>query len=479
MNAAASTAPGPAADPRRPAGHGPPPPAGSDARTRTDTGSGAGARTGPESPGAAPQPEVRRAYRDLEHHVVGGVASGLATHLGLPVVWVRVGFVAACVFGGAGIGLYAALWLMLPAGSGFEHAAPGLESASRGGRRPGRRRRLGDVGPVVALAALGLGVVFVVQAVFGTGALLWPVVLGLIGVALLWRQADEAQRERWLDAGGRIDPVRLVLGDGGWASYARLVAGLGLIVCAVVLVSVQTSSLSVARDVTVAVLLAVLGLGIVIGPWVFRLTHELTDERAERVRTQERADVAAHLHDSVLQTLALIQKNPGDAARLARAQERDLRAWLFSGEALDDRSVASALRGAAADIEDSYGVTVDVVAVGDADLGEENRAIVQAAREAMTNAAKHAGTPRVDVYAEIGEGRAEVFVRDRGRGFDVDATPEDRYGVRRSIVDRMARHGGRAEIRSAPGEGTEVRLYLTCAAAPAAAGVESEESGDG
>ncbi|WP_231123595.1 ATP-binding protein [Nocardioides sambongensis] len=412
---------------------------------------------------------MRRAHRDLDDHVLGGVASGLAAHLGVPALWLRIGFVVTAAFGGAGIALYAALWLLLPAGTtGFDHAQPGLESASRGGRRPTRtRHRLGDVGPVVALAAFGLGLVFVLQALFGAGALLWPVLLGIVGVALLWRQADEAQRERWVDTGGRIDPTRIVLGDGGWASYARIAVGLGLIVCAVVLVSVQTTSLSVARDVTIAVLLAAIGLGIVVGPWVYRLTRELSDERAERVRTQERADVAAHLHDSVLQTLALIQKHPADAARLARAQERDLRAWLFAGESMDDSAVASALRAAAAEIEDAYGVTVDVVAVGDAELCEEVRPIVQAAREAMTNAAKHAGSPQIDVYAEIASDRADVFVRDRGRGFDPDVTPEDRYGVRHSIIDRMERHGGRAEIRSAPGEGTEVRLHLTVDARPA------------
>lgn len=411
-------------------------------------------------PPDAVQWQPRRAYRDLDDHVVGGVASGLAAHLGLPVFWLRVGFVVAAVVGGAGLALYAAFWLMLPAGAGFAEEAPGLESATRGGRRPGRTASLGDIGPLIALGVFGLGVAFVLQALFGAGAVIWPVMLGIVGLTLLWRQADEAQRERWIDASGRIDPARIVLGDGGWASYARIAAGLGLLVAAVVLVTVQGGSLAVARDVTIAVILAVLGLSIVIGPWVYRLTRELSDERAERVRTQERADVAAHLHDSVLQTLALIQKNPGDAARLARSQERDLRAWLYAGESLDDTSVASALRAAAAEVEDAWNVAVDVVAVGDLDLDADTRPIVQAAREAMTNAAKHAGVPRVDVYAEIAKHGIDVFVRDRGVGFDLEQAPEDRFGVRGSILDRMERHGGRAEIRSTPGEGTEVRLHL-------------------
>ena len=223
-------------------------------------------------------------------------------------------------------------------------------------------------------------------------------------------------------------------------------------------------SLSMARDVLAASVLAILGLAIVVGPWVYRLASDLSDERAERVRTQERADVAAHLHDSVLQTLALIQKNGDDAptvARLARAQERDLRAWLYSGESTDERTVASALRGVSARVEDEYGVSVDVVTVGDCAFGEHLRALVNATGEAATNAAKHAGTGRIDVYAEITESAVDVFVRDRGRGFDPASVPADRYGVRHSIVDRMTRHGGTAEVRSAPGEGTEVRLHLS------------------
>ena len=200
-----------------------------------------------------------------------------------------------------------------------------------------------------------------------------------------------------------------------------------------------------------------------VGPWIYRLASDLTAERAERVRTQERADLAAHLHDSVLQTLALIQKNSGDAAlvaRLARSQERDLRSWLYAGEAADESTLGSALRGVGAAVEDSHGASVDVVVVGDCPFGEPLRPIVNAAREAVTNAAKHAGTGKVDVYAEVTPAAVDVFVRDRGAGFDPSAVAGDRYGVKNSIIDRMQRHGGTAEIRSAPGDGTEVRLHL-------------------
>ncbi len=404
----------------------------------------------------------RRATRDTEAPIIGGVASGIARHLGWPVIWVRVGFVVATALSGLGVALYAGWWLLLPADTRFETDTPGAESATRGGRRPGVRRRLGDVGPLIVLATLGLGAVLLVQATFGQGALFWALIIGVVGVALLWRQADEAQRERWFTQ-GRMDPVRIVFGSGGWASYARVFVGVGLVVAALFIIGFDGGSLQEARLAVLAGGLGVVGLLFVVGPWVFRLSSDLSAERAERIRTQERADVAAHLHDSVLQTLALIQKSSGDAAtvaRLARAQERDLRSWLYAGEATDDRSVASALRGAAAEVEDTHGVSVEVVAVGDCPMHETLRPVVAAAREAMTNAAKHAGTGHVDVYAEIEDAAVSVFVRDRGVGFDPDDVPEDRMGVRNSIIDRLARHGGTAEVRSAPGEGTEIRLRL-------------------
>jgi signal transduction histidine kinase/phage shock protein PspC (stress-responsive transcriptional regulator) len=415
------------------------------------------------SPATSPPRPYRRATRDLEDATVGGVASGLAHHLAWPVLWVRLAFVVTTALGGLGLALYAAFWVLLPAGSGFTHAAPGLESATRGGRRPGVRRRLSDAGPVIVLGVMGIAAIFTVEAVLGRGAVFWPVAIAVVGVALLWRQADEAQRERWFDTGGRVDPVRIVFGSGGWASYARVGLGLALLLSALFVLGFDEGSLRQARGFLIAGGLGVLAIGLVVGPWGWRLVTELTEERAERVRTQERADVAAHLHDSVLQTLALIQNNAGDQAtvsRLARAQERDLRAWLFAEESTDESSLAGALRGVAAEVEDAHGTTVDVVTVGDAAYDDSLRAVVAATRESLSNAAKHAGVPRVDVYAEITDVAVDVFVRDRGVGFDVAAVAEDRHGVRHSIVDRMRRHGGTGEVRSEPGGGTEVRLHL-------------------
>jgi signal transduction histidine kinase len=405
---------------------------------------------------------VRRATRDTRHPIIGGVAAGLARHLGVPVVWVRAGFLIAAVLGGSGVLFYAGLWLVLPGESLYDHEAPGLESAARQGRRPGRIRRLADSGPAIALVALGLGMVLTAEAIFGNGIVIWALVLAVLGFGLLWRQADEAQRSRWLDQSEKLNPTRAVFGTGGWAAYVRVGAGFVLVVGAFALFAVRHGRVSDVYDVLISAALGVVGLGITLGPWIWRLTNDLAQERAERVRTQERADLAAHLHDSVLQTLALIQKNAADAptvARLARSQERDLRAWLFDATP-DGGTLAGALREVVREIEDTYGVDVELVTVGDVDLDEALAPIVSAAREAATNAAKHAGSPVVDIYAEVSPDRVEVFVRDRGTGFDPQTVPPDRQGVRNSILDRMTRHGGTAEIRSTPETGTEVRLNL-------------------
>ena len=195
-----------------------------------------------------------------------------------------------------------------------------------------------------------------------------------------------------------------------------------------------------------------------------RLARSLGSERAARIREQERAEVAAHLHDSVLQTLALIQKRSGEpqeVAALARRQERELRTWLHEGRAAPEAdTVAAALRQAAADVEELHGMPIEVVTVGDRPLDESLDALVLAAREAMTNAAKFSGSGRVDLYAEARDGHVEVFVRDRGVGFDTQAVPPDRRGLRDSIQGRMERHRGLARVRSRLGEGTEVELQV-------------------
>jgi signal transduction histidine kinase len=404
-----------------------------------------------------------KAYRDTDEAVLGGVAAGLAAHLGVPVLWVRLAFIVTAVMGGFGVVFYAGLWMVLPAQRHFDDQAPGLAAAQRQGKRPGRIRRLVDFGPLVATAAVAMGLAGLLVVATGHGSFFWPVLLGLTGIAVLWRQADEAQRARWIDPSGRVNVVRAVVGAGGAAAYLRLLAGAMLLVAAILLFSLSSGDWAAVRTVGVAVALCFVGLGFIVGPWLFRLSSDLSEERAERIRSQERADVAAHLHDSVLQTLALIQKSAHDptaVARLARSQERDLRSWLFDATGGDATTFAAALRTIAGEVDDAYGIPVEVVCVGDPSVSEQLRPIVLAAREAVVNAARHSGAAKVDVYAEATTERVEVFVRDRGAGFDPEAVATDRHGLRDSIVERMNRHGGTAEIRTRPGEGTEVRLTL-------------------
>jgi signal transduction histidine kinase len=237
-----------------------------------------------------------------------------------------------------------------------------------------------------------------------------------------------------------------------------LVAGGGLVFLEL------NDALRPARDVLLSVLVLVAALALVLAPWWVRLVRSLAAERAERVRTQERAEVAAHLHDSVLQTLALLQKRPDDpraVATLARRQERELRAWLNGGRPVGERTtLAGALEDAAGEVEAAHRVAIDVVAVGDCPLDSRGEALVAAAREALVNAAKFAADAPISVYAEVNDDAIEVFVRDRGPGFDLAAVPADRRGVRESIVGRLERHGGRAEIRSGAGTGTEIELAV-------------------
>ncbi len=214
--------------------------------------------------------------------------------------------------------------------------------------------------------------------------------------------------------------------------------------------------------------LAIFAFLVVFGPWFVRLGRSLASERSARIREQERAEMAAHLHDSVLQTLALIQNRATDAhevATLARRQERELRRWLFDRSPAGGDSIKAVMERVAAEVEELHGIPIEVVVVGDVPVDTRLDALVQAAREAMTNAAKFAGSGRVDLYVEVCEGRVEAFVRDRGVGFDPAAIPQDRRGVRDSILARMQRHGGRGTVHSAPGQGTEVVLVMEPAGA--------------
>ncbi|MFH8347871.1 PspC domain-containing protein [Streptomyces sp. NPDC018045] len=428
------------------------------------------APTRPEASYApAPDPDdppPRRLYRSADGRMLGGVARGLAGHLGLPVSWVRVVFVALFMAEGMGALLYAAFWFVVPLGVGGVDAArasasgtaPGRLAWGRKGRAAGGRKA--DKGQFFALLTL-LGGAAVVASRFELGranAYVWPVLLIGAGVALVWRQADNARRAQWLEMGRRKALLPVVRGA----------AGVVLVGVGVTGIVVLQGSVRHLGSVLQAALAVLVGIALLAGPYLVRMTQDLSEERLMRIRAQERAEVAAHVHDSVLHTLTLIQRNaedPREVARLARAQERELRAWLYKpeGRGKDEEqepdTLAEAIRKSAAEVEDHHGVPIEVVVVGDCPLDERLGAQMQAAREAMVNAAKYGGEGgAVQVYAEV-EGRTVfVSVRDRGPGFDLDAVPDDRMGVRESIIGRMQRNGGTARLRSAPDGGTVVEL---------------------
>jgi signal transduction histidine kinase len=389
--------------------------------------------------------------------MVGGVARGLAGHLGLPVAWVRVFFVVLATIQGLGLLLYAAFWFVVPMGvGGVSQARAAREPRDARAWLAGRRPDRGQIVALLALAA-GFGILLDNLDIGAANAYVWPLLLIGVGVALVWRQADNARRARWMALSRRRTVLALVRGAAG-----VLLVGAGVAVFLVVRGSARHLGL-----VLQAALAVLVGVALIAGPYLVRMAQDLSAERRERIRAQERAEVAAHVHDSVLHTLTLIQRNAEDArevARLARAQERELRAWLYrpesNGREDEPATVADAVRRAAAEVEDLHGVPVEVVCVGDCPLDDRLGAQAQAAREAMVNAAKYGGGAPVQVYAEVEEARVFVSVRDRGPGFDLDAVPDDRMGVRESIIGRMRRNGGEARLRPAPGGGTEVELEM-------------------
>ncbi|MCQ9708399.1 PspC domain-containing protein [Streptomyces albidoflavus] len=395
--------------------------------------------------------EPRKLYRSSDGRWLGGVARGLAGHLGLPVFWVRLAFVALFVANGLGALLYAAFWSFVPLGVGG--LAPQPPSA------PAKA----DRGQLVALLALLVASMVFVASVDLNGtarAYLFPALLVGAGVAVVWRQADNARRARWAEAGRRRRNLTL----------ARSAAGVLLVGAGVSGMFVIQGSAEHLGAVLQASLAVLVGVALLAGPWLVRMAQDLGQERLMRIRAQERAEVAAHVHDSVLHTLTLIQRNadrPAEVRRLARSQERELRNWLHrpegSGRAAEDEpaTLAEAVKRAAAEVEDKHGVPLEVVLVGDCPLDEPLPALIQAAREAMVNAAKYGGEGGpVQVFAEVAGPEVFVSVRDRGPGFDLDAVPADRMGVRESIIGRMERHGGTARLRSAPDGGTEVELEM-------------------
>jgi signal transduction histidine kinase len=342
-----------------------------------------------------------------DDRVVAGVCGGLAAELGVDATLVRLVFALLGLAAGAGVVLYFALWAY-----------------------SSHRRTIGIllliVAGLVALAGIGLSS----RAVAGVG-------LVAVGLTLIWRRGGSLRPDAPVPLAG------LVLAAAG--ATVLLTGGGG-------------SSLALVSPAAAAG--AIL---LVVGPWLWRLALERDAERTARIRSEERDEVATRVHDSVLQTLALIQRHADEPKRvgsLARRQERELRGWLYGAPELNGRTLVAALASAAADVEELHGVRVELASAGDCELTEPVQQLVLAAREAMTNAAKFSGADEVAVYAEAGAEGVEVFVRDRGAGFDRSGVPAARRGIAESIEGRMARSGGGATVTSSPGEGTEVELTL-------------------
>jgi signal transduction histidine kinase/phage shock protein PspC (stress-responsive transcriptional regulator) len=395
--------------------------------------------------------------RPTEGRVIGGVAVGLADALGLDANVVRCGFVVLSVASGFGVVLYAAAWALMPAG---------------GERRT--RRSSADPVSTIAFGMVVLGGLLAVRA-FGLwpgDLIVWPLAAAMVGLALLAVHgasgATGAELPDWPllrdlppDA---ADAVAVLFGTRRGA-LARLIAGTICVVVGVTAFVLSVGSWRAMRGAIVASIAVVIGVAIVIGPGLSRLAHAFVDERRERIRAETRADMAAHLHDSVLQTLALVQRkanDPREVVRLARMQERELRDWLLRGEApapTIDASLGAALEELAAAIETEHGVPVEVVRVRDC-ASDGMEPLLLAAREAILNAARHSDAGSVAVYLEVESDRVTVFVRDRGRGFEQSEVPDDRGGITNSIVGRMQRAGGTGVVRSEPDDGTEVELVL-------------------
>ncbi len=388
---------------------------------------------------------------------VGGVCAGLAAHLDLPVSRVRVALVLAALAFGAGVVLYGWLWVLVPSGDPRDAASAARPAATvrLAPRLRGVSRAVSASDVVVGLLLLLAAVALILWRVGVTLPNQWlvPLLVVVGGAALVWTQLDSS-------LSGEDGPPA-----SRWQRAARVGGGLLLAVVGVVLLLGRGLGGDELLSGIVASTAILVGVAVVLAPVWLRLVRDLSAERTARAREAERADIAAHLHDSVLQTLSLIRAradDPDQVARLARAQERELRHWLYSDRPAAGTSVAAALREVAGEVEDQHGVAVDVVTAGDRPPHATTEALLAATREALRNAVVH-GEPPVSLYVEVGEDTTEVFVRDRGAGFDLTTVPADRHGVRDSIIGRIERHGGSVTIRTGPAsglEGTEVVLRM-------------------
>ena len=408
---------------------------------------------------------LRRARQD---RMVGGVAAGLAERRGWDVTVVRCVFVLAALVSGFGAAAYVLAWLLLPMAG---------ESTSIASKAMTDRRGITLAGALVSLLFVVLLIAPQLRASW-LDSVATPLIITVAGVVLIWRNASADEQQMIQHFAEPL--IGLAEGRVKFRLTLRMVIALVLLVVGVALAT-TTPKNGPPLQLLGGVLVVIAAIAVVLGPWWLRIARDLVLERQARVRAEERADMAARVHDSVLQTLALIQlraQDPQQVVALARAQERELRDLLFNGRApgsLDSAAtVAAGVRLIQQDVEAQHGITVEAVLVGDCDLDEDLAAMLAAAREATVNAAKWSGAEVVSVFAEVEPEEISIFVRDRGRGFDPDAVSSDRKGLAESIHARMSRRGGSARVRSAPGQGTEVSLTMPRSAGSRASGEPSK-----
>jgi signal transduction histidine kinase len=385
--------------------------------------------------------------RSRDNRVLLGVAGGIGERLGVDPVLIRVALAVLAIAGGAGVVIYLLGWAF--------SVEPDAEVArDRPVRRPAARQAF-------ALGLVVLGSLLLLREIglwFGD-QIVWPIALAAAGSAIIWARSDDRDRARWARFPG--NPVEALLT--GRVGLIRILVGGLAVASGLGLGFANTGAdLSAAGDALLGVVITLIGLSLIFGPWATRLASQLAEERRGRIRSEARAEMAAHLHDSVLHTLALIQRADAspEVVGLARRQERELRAWLYRAPVPPEGRLRPAVEAIATRVEQRHNVPVDIVVVGDAPLDDAGRALVDACQEAAFNAARHSGAPLVSIYVEVEPDELTGFVRDEGKGFDPEGVPTDRRGIADSIRGRIRRHGGTVSIVSSPGEGTEVQLHL-------------------
>jgi len=398
--------------------------------------------------------------RAREGKLAGGIAAAVAERTGIDATLVRIVFVVATLLSsGIVLALYVLGWLLLSRPDEHDTIAARALADRRG-----------------IMLALGWGSVLaallLILSILGTGWLglpAWPLIISAMGLVLIWRNAPADEQELMRRTAQPL--MNRMAGPARSRLVARLCIGAALLAGGMVSLLLGHPGRILLRQLG-GVTLVIAAIVVVLGPWWLHIARDLVVERQARARAEERADMASQLHDSVLQTLALIQRradDPQKVVQLARAQERELRALLFEGRGPgslggEGMTLAEGVRLIQQEVEAQHGTSVEAVTVGDCDLSDDLTALLAAAREATVNAVKWSGAPVVSLFAEVEPGEVSIFVRDRGRGFDPDAVPDDRKGVAESIRGRMTRRGGTATIRSVRGEGTEVSLKMPRAA---------------